>query len=73
MKTRYIEVPRRRRPIRRYKRCGCQRRRSPISDAAHTPLARWGFTLLALLAGTNQLAWPFIVTALLAIWAWRHR
>lgn len=72
MKTTYIEVPRRRRP-RRYKKCGCQRGRSPLIDTAHTPLARWGFTLLALAAATNQLTWPALVSTALAFWSWRHR
>lgn len=72
MKTRYIEVPRRRRP-RQYKRCGCTRNRSPIVDTAHTPLARYGFSALALLALATHLAWPFLITTGLAAWAWRHR
>ncbi|MEU5596846.1 hypothetical protein [Streptomyces sp. NPDC020298] len=72
MKTRYIEVPRRRR-IRRYQRCRCPRNRSPLVDTLHAPLARYGFTALALLALVAHQAWPFLITTGLAIWAWRHR
>lgn len=72
MKTRYIEVPRRR-PVRRYKRCRCRKNISPLADTFHAPLTRWGFTLLALLAAANQLTWPAVITGLLAWWAWRHR
>ncbi|MFG2269116.1 hypothetical protein ACGFNY_05000 [Streptomyces chartreusis] len=72
MKTRHIEVPRRR-PVRRYKRCGCTRRRSTIVDTFHAPLTRWGFTVLALLALYASMGWPFVITAGLAALAWKHR
>lgn len=63
-----------RRPVvRRYRICSCPRGRSPLIDTAHTPLARWGFTALALLAFAAALVWPFLITAGLAAWAWRHR
>jgi hypothetical protein len=72
VKTRYIEVPRRR-PVRRYKRCGCRRRRSTIVDTFHTAFMRWSLTALALLALSASMAWPFVITTSLAVVAWRHR
>jgi hypothetical protein len=72
VKTRYIEVPRRR-PTRRYKRCGCQRRRSTIVDTFHTTFMRWSLTALALLSLYASLGWPFLITTGLAVVAWRHR
>ena len=72
MKTTFIEVPRRR-PRRRYRHCGCRKNMSPIADTFHAPLTRWALTALALLAATNQLTWPAVITGLLACWAWRHR
>lgn len=72
MKTTYIEVPQRRRP-RRYRHCHCRKNISPIADVFHAPLTRWAFTLLAVLAATNQLAWPAVITAAVAWCAWRHR
>jgi hypothetical protein len=62
-----------RHPAPRRRVCRCPRRRSPIVDTAHSPLARWGLTLLALLALAAALAWPFVVTGVLAAWTWRHR
>ena len=59
-----------RHPARRRRVCRCPRRRSPIVDTAHSPLARWGLTLLALAA---DMAWPFVITGVLAAWTWRHR
>lgn len=61
------------RKVRRYKNCRCRKGRSPLLDTAHTPLARWGFTVLALISFTTQLAGPALFTTLLAWWAWRHR
>lgn len=72
MKTRLIEVPRRR-PIRRYKRCGCRRRQSTIVDTFHTPFMRWSLTGLALLALAASMGWPFLITTGLAAIAWKHR
>jgi hypothetical protein len=72
VKTRLIEVPRRR-PVRRYKRCGCRQRRSTIVDTFHTPFMRWALTTLALLALTASMAWPFAITTGLAVLAWKHR
>jgi hypothetical protein len=63
----------RRPPTRRYRRCHCPRRQSPIVDTFHAPLARWGFTLLALIALAASLGWPFLATAGIAALAWRHR
>lgn len=61
------------RKVQRYAKCRCPKGRSPIVDTCHTPLARWGFTVLALLAVTNQLTGPTLLTGGLAWWAWRHR
>jgi hypothetical protein len=72
MKTRHIEVPRGR-PVRRYKRCGCRRRRSTIVDTFHTGFMRWALTALALLALIAHMAWPFVILTGLAILAWKHR
>lgn len=69
MRTRYHPV---RRAVRR-RVCRCPRNYSPIVDTAHSPLARWGLTLLALLALAAHMAWPFLVTGALAAWTWRHR
>ncbi|MEU5908931.1 MULTISPECIES: hypothetical protein [Actinomycetes] len=52
------------------------RRRSTLADllAMHTPLARWGFTALAVLSVLTAQPGPFLVTAALAAYAWRcHR
>lgn len=43
---------------------------SPLTATLRTPLARWGFTALALLA-TAQ-AGPFLATTALAAYAWRN-
>lgn len=61
------------RPARRRRVCRCPRGRSPIVDTAHSPLARWGFTLLTLLALAADMAWPFVVAGVLTAWTWRHR
>ncbi len=68
MRTRPIQ-----RPARRRRACRCPRSRSPIVDTAHSPLARWGLTLIALLALAAGMAWPFVVAGALAAWTWRHR
>jgi hypothetical protein len=49
------------------------RRHLPLLHPLRTPLARWGFTLLALLAATTHQAWPFIITTALAAYGWRTR
>ncbi len=72
MKTRHIEVPRRRR-TRRYTRCGCRRNASPIVDTFHTGFMRWALTALAFLAAVAHMPWPFVTLTLAAIAAWRHR
>ncbi|WP_460071107.1 hypothetical protein [Streptomyces sp. YKOK-I1] len=46
---------------------------SPLIATFHTPLARWGFTLLAFLAFATAQTGPFLITTTLAIYAWRHR
>jgi hypothetical protein len=38
-----------------------------------SPLARWGFTVLAVLALTSSQTIPFLITAALATYAWRNR
>lgn len=38
-----------------------------------SPLARWGFTTLAVLAIATAQPGPFLVTAALAAYAWRSR
>lgn len=63
----------RRPPVRRYRKCRCPRGRSPLIDTFHTPVARWGFTLCALVAFVAELPLPFVVTAAVAAFAWRHR
>lgn len=47
--------------------------RSPILTTLRTPLARWGFTALAFLALATAQTGPFLVTAALAAYGWRHR
>ncbi|MGW3191615.1 hypothetical protein ACWDBT_27620 [Streptomyces ardesiacus] len=37
------------------------------------PLARWGFTVCALVAIATAQPGPFLVTAALAAYSWRHR
>jgi DNA-binding transcriptional regulator YbjK len=68
MRSRLIQQPARRR-----RTCRCPRRRSPIVDTAHSPLARWGLTAVALLALAADMAWPFVIIGALAAWTWRHR
>jgi hypothetical protein len=62
-----------RRPARRRRVCHCPRSRSPIVDTAHSSLARWGLTLLALLSLAAGMGWLLLVTGILAAWTWRHR
>lgn len=50
-----------------------QRGHSPLATTLRTPLARWGFTLLALLAATTAQPGPFLITTALAAYAWRNR
>lgn len=73
MKTRYIEVPRRR-PVRRYRHCHCRKNVSPIADTFHTPLIRWALTSLAAFSVLARLGgWPLIAVIVLAAIAWKHR
>lgn len=46
---------------------------SPLVTTLRTPLARWGFTALAVLALATAQTGPFLVTAALAAYAWRNR
>lgn len=69
MRTRHHQT---RHPARRRRACRCPRGRSPIADTAHSPLARWGFTALALGALAADMAWPFLAAGALAVWTWRH-
>lgn len=39
----------------------------------HTPLARYGFTTLAVIAALNGLWTPAILCTLIAAYAWRNR
>jgi len=50
-------------------------RRRTITEhiGLHTALARWGFTACALLALTNDLLWPTVVSTALAAYAWKKR
>lgn len=45
----------------------------PIATTLRTPLSRWGFALLAVLAASSGQTGPFLVTATLAAYAWKHR
>ncbi|MCM1943159.1 hypothetical protein NC239_33650 [Streptomyces sp. G3] len=45
---------------------------SPLTATLRTPLARWGFTALALLALATAQAGPFLATTALAAYAWRN-
>ncbi|MFI8351298.1 hypothetical protein [Streptomyces sp. NPDC085596] len=45
---------------------------SPLAVTLHTPLSRWAFTALAILALATGQGWPFEVTAMLAWLAWRR-
>ncbi|MFE9812434.1 hypothetical protein [Streptomyces sp. NPDC005548] len=47
------------------------RTRRSVLPLLRTPLARWGFTVLALLALMSDQVWPFVVTAGLAAYGWR--
>lgn len=49
------------------------RRHQPLLHHLRTPLARWGFTILALLAATTQQVWPFLITTARAAYGWRTR
>ncbi|MGW2720827.1 hypothetical protein [Streptomyces sp. NPDC001492] len=68
-----IRVPRRTPTPRRHRHCGCRRNQSPIVDTFHTPLARWGITVLAILAFVAQMAWPAVALTVAATVAWKHR
>lgn len=46
---------------------------SPLTTTLRTPLSRWGWTLLAILALTSGQTIPFLITATLATYAWRNR
>lgn len=48
------------------------RHRTPAEVLA-TPLGRWGFTILALLATLTAQPGPALTTTVLALYAWRHR
>lgn len=45
----------------------------PLLHHLRTPLARWGFTLLAFTAAATDQVWPFAITATLATYGWRTR
>jgi hypothetical protein len=46
---------------------------SPILTTLRQPLARYGFTLLAVVALTTGQTIPFLITAAIATYAWRTR
>lgn len=46
---------------------------SPILATLRQPLAKWGFTVLAVVALTTGQTVPFLVTAAIATYAWRTR
>lgn len=46
---------------------------SPLLTTLRTPLARWGFTILAILALTTAQTGPFLITTALATYGWRNR
>lgn len=73
MKNRPIHHYRRPPTRRRHRHCHCPRGQSPILGTFHTPLTRWGFTLLALIAFAGELPIPFLATTTAAVLAWRHR
>jgi hypothetical protein len=54
-------------------RTPARRSRTNLPLLLRTPLARWGFTILALLAAGTDQVWPFAITALLATYGWRTR
>jgi hypothetical protein len=45
---------------------------SPLLASLRTPLAKYGFTLLAFLALATAQTGPFLITAALAAYAWRN-
>jgi len=47
------------------------RTRASALHLLHRPLARWGFTALALLSAATDQVWPFVITAALAAYGWR--
>lgn len=48
-------------------------RRRMLLHHLHTPLARWGFTTLAILAATTNQVWPCAFATALAVYGWRTR
>ncbi|MFJ7100161.1 hypothetical protein [Streptomyces albogriseolus] len=44
-----------------------------IRDIFRRPLARWGFTVCAVAALATAQTGPFLVTTVLALYAWRCR
>lgn len=54
-------------------RTPARRSRTHLPLLLRTPLARWGFLLLALLSAATDQVWPFAITALLATYGWRTR
>lgn len=47
------------------------RTRGSVLPILRTPLARWGFTALAVLALMSDQLWPFVITTVLAAYGWR--
>lgn len=52
-----------------------RRRHRTITDriGMHTALARWGFTVCAAVALLTAQPGPFLITAVLALYAWKTR
>lgn len=52
-----------------------RRRHHTLADrlGLRSPLARWGFTVCALVAASTGQFTPFLLTGLLAAYAWRIR
>jgi hypothetical protein len=44
-----------------------------VSRHFRHPLARWGFTVLAVVSVLTGQLGPFLVTTPLAIYSWKHR
>ncbi|MEW1565855.1 hypothetical protein AB0454_23050 [Streptomyces sp. NPDC093509] len=47
------------------------RTRASALHLLNRPLARWGFTALAVLALMSDQVWPFVITTALAAYGWR--
>jgi hypothetical protein len=48
-------------------------RRSPFLSTLGTPVCRWGFTLMAVLAAINGMTGAAVFSGTLAMLAWQYR